>query len=135
MSWAAVGGSNPRVIPMPGGIAVTPRPLFDYRNMLVLTDEDLVAGPILDCPAGASPFGAQVRARGGDVVSVDPVYQLSRAEIMARVQRNLSGSPAWLSAHAPYIKWGYLGSVDAHIRAFEVAADLFAADYSPTKLF
>jgi len=50
--------------------------------MFLITDADLIAGPILDCPAGASPFGAQVRALGGTVISVDPAYSVSPAEII-----------------------------------------------------
>src|SRR5690606_8688826 len=61
-----------------GGIAVTPRHLADYRIMFLRTDEELRSGRMLDCPAGASPFGAQVRARGGTVVSVDPAYRAGR---------------------------------------------------------
>ena len=62
-----------------GAVAVTPRPLAAYRDMFMLTDDDLRAGPILDCPAGASPFGAQVRALGGEVVSVDPAWKTKTA--------------------------------------------------------
>ncbi len=91
-----------RIGRMADGIAITPRPLFDYRRMFLLTDEELIAGPILDCPAGASPFGAQVRARGRTVTSVDPVYVSSREEILDRVRLNLTGAPEWLAAHAHY---------------------------------
>jgi hypothetical protein len=65
----------PATTPRPiGEVVVTPRPPSDYRNMFLL-DDGLLEGPILDCPGGASPFGAQVRARGGIVVSVDPAYR------------------------------------------------------------
>lgn len=61
-----------------GDLVITPRPLSAYRDMFLLIDDDLTAGPILDCPGGASPFGAHVRARGGTVTSVDPAYHWSR---------------------------------------------------------
>jgi hypothetical protein len=108
---------------------VTPRPLFDYRNMFLLTDEDLTAGPILDCPAGASPFGAQVRARGGAVVSVDQIYG-PRGEIADRISSTLGHIHEWLVTDPPGLDWAYLGSPDAIMRAFEVAADFFLADYA-----
>jgi hypothetical protein len=109
---------------------VTPRPLFDYRNMFLLTDEDLTGGPILDCPAGASPFGAQVRARGGTVVSVDTVYG-PREAVAERVSATLRHVREWLVTDPPGLDWAYIGSPDAIMRAFEVSADFFLADYAP----
>lgn len=111
--------------------AGTARGLFDYRHMFGLDESSLAAGgSILDCPAGASPFGAQVRRRGGSVTSVDSVYTETPQQIVDRVQANLSHARDWLTEHQHSIDWEYLGSVDAHLRASEVAADLFALDYA-----
>jgi len=110
--------------------AVTARGLFDYRHAFVLDDDELTAGPILDCPGGASPFAAHPRARGGIVISVDPIYDQPVEDIVGRVTANLAHAPDWLTAHRDSIDWSYLGSPDAHIRASEVAADLFAVDYT-----
>ena len=115
--------------PALGKLIVTPRPLFDYRNMFLLTDEELTAGPILDCPAGASPFAAQVRARGGQAVSVDAIYG-PREEVVARVAADLEHVHTWLTSGPVGLDWSYLGSPDAMLRAFEVSADFFLADYS-----
>jgi hypothetical protein len=115
--------------PALGKLIVTPRPLFDYRNMFLLTDDELRAGPILDCPAGASPFAAQVRARGGRAVSVDPIYG-PRADVVARVAADLAHVHDWLTAGPVGLDWSYLGSADAMLRAFEVSADFFLADYA-----
>jgi len=96
-----------------GEIAVTPRPLSDYRNMILLDDQDLVAGPILDCPGGASPFGAQVRARGGTAVSVDPVYDQPRDVLVERARADLDRTEAWMAANPSNFDWSYLGSARA----------------------
>jgi hypothetical protein len=69
-----------------GDIVVTPQSLSDYRDMFLLRDDDLLGGPILDCPGGASPFGALVRARGGTVVSVDPEYHRPLEVLVERVR-------------------------------------------------
>lgn len=114
-----------------GRLVVTPRALADYRDMFVLTDDDLVAGPVLDCPGGASPFGAQVRARGGTVISVDPVYDTPTAELMAVVRKDIEHTCVWAASQGPALNWSYLGSAEAMRRAFEVGADLFAMDYEP----
>lgn len=98
--------------------------------MFGLDDSSLTADSILDCAAGASPFGAQVRARGGWVTSVDPIYNQTAGEIMTQVVENLTHARDWLAAHTASIDWEYLGSPDAYIRASQVAADLFAVDYT-----
>ncbi|MQA25963.1 MAG: hypothetical protein GEU94_10920 [Micromonosporaceae bacterium] len=112
-------------------LIITPRPLSDYRDMFLLTDADLTAGPILDCPGGASPFGAQVRARAGSVVSVDRAYRLSRDELAERVRRDTALTETWTAANRESFNWAYLGSPVALRRLFEVAADLFLIDYAP----
>jgi hypothetical protein len=114
-----------------GRLVITPRALADYRDMFVLSDEDLTVGPILDCPGGASPFGAQVRARGGTVVSVDPAYELPAAELMRQVRDDIASTSAWVASQNATVNWSYIGSADAMRRGYEVAADLFAADYAP----
>lgn len=124
----------PASIPPPepiGDVVITPRPLSDYRNMFLLDDHDLLGGPILDCPGGASPFGAQVRSRGGTVTSVDPVYDQLPQALAAHIRADLDRTAAWVAAHPTNFSWSYLGSPEAVQRAFEVSADLFAADYAP----
>lgn len=114
-----------------GNLVITPRPLSDYRDMFLLTDDELLAGPILDCPGGASPFGAQVRRRGGRVTSVDPAYHLSHAELTERITADLAHIWGWTNANPGNFDWSYLGSPSSLVKMFEVAAELFLADYSP----
>ena len=124
----------PASIPAPkpiGEVVITPRALSDYRDMFLLDDHDLLAGPILDCPGGASPFGAQVRARGGTVTSVDPVYDQPPRVLAAHTRADLDRTAAWVAANPTNFDWSYLGSPQAVQRAFEVSADLFVSDYAP----
>jgi hypothetical protein len=116
-----------------GRLVVTPRALADYRDMFMLTDDDLTGGPILDCPAGASPFGAQVRARGGSVISVDPVYALPPGDLMAVVREDIERAYTWAASQDASVDWSYLGSADAMRRAFELGADLFSMDYTSNR--
>ena len=98
--------------------------------MFLLTDDDLRAGPILDCPAGASPFGAQVRALGGEVVSVDPAYGAPE-DLVARVAADVERVGAWQRAHPAGFNWAYLGSPEALGRTWTAALGEFAADFRP----
>jgi hypothetical protein len=60
------------------------RSLDDYRNMFALSDADLQRS-IVDCASGPSSFNAELTARGGRVLSCDPVYQFSRDQIQQRI--------------------------------------------------
>jgi hypothetical protein len=113
-----------------GELAVTPRPLAAYRDMFLLTDTDLRAGPVLDCPAGASPFGAQVRALGGAAISVDPAYHHPVRELVERARADVRRVVAWQRSNAAGFDWSYLGSPDAVGRLWEGAVDEFAADFA-----
>ncbi|WP_109505230.1 hypothetical protein [Nocardioides speluncae] len=114
-----------------GELVITPRPLADYRDMFLLTDDDLTAGPILDCPGGTSPFGAQVRRRGGTVVSVDPSYDVPRAELAERSAADLKTLMAWAAANPDNFDWSYLGGPGVVDRYWQTAAELFFTDFEP----
>ena len=72
-----------------GDIIVSSRPYDEYLAMFGLEERVVLAGPVLDCPGGAGPFGAAVRARGGRAVSADPAYALPPAEIVDRTRAGL----------------------------------------------
>lgn len=110
-------------------IAITARGLYDYQHMFDLRLEDLTSQTFLDCASGASSFSAQVRARGGSVLAVDPAYDSGLAAIEHRVRKNLSGAPAWFAGNSEAINWSYLGSPDSYARATDAIFDLFSADF------
>ena len=56
------------------------RTFDEYINMFSLTDGDL-SGKILGCSDGPSSFNSELTQRGGNVVSVDPLYQFSPEQI------------------------------------------------------
>ncbi len=60
------------------------RSFDEYCRMFKLEDEDLQT-TILGCADGPASFNAELTARGGQVVSADPIYQFSRKEIEARI--------------------------------------------------
>jgi hypothetical protein len=65
------------------------------------------------------------------VVSVDPAYRQPPGELVVRVRADLDRTAAWMAANPTNFDWSYLGSPEAVMRAFEVAAELFATDYAP----
>ncbi|MEZ4679087.1 MAG: hypothetical protein R2932_33210 [Caldilineaceae bacterium] len=61
------------------------RSLSEYQRMFAMTDTDL-AGTILGCGDGPASFNAELTAKGGNVISIDPIYAFSAAAIRQRVQ-------------------------------------------------
>src|SRR5712692_2846829 len=54
--------------------------------MFALSENDL-HGTILGCGDGPASFNAELTARGGRVISFDPIYTLPAAEITRRVEQ------------------------------------------------
>ncbi len=65
-----------------GQMLVSSRSLAECRAMFALTKQDL-AGSMLDCPAGAASFTAEVNAAGGDATACDPIYAAHSAGELA----------------------------------------------------
>src|SRR5262245_52795649 len=62
------------------------RSFEEYRQMFALADDDL-AGTILGCGDGPASFNAEATALGHRVISCDPIYAFSAAQIERRVER------------------------------------------------
>ena len=56
----------------------------EYRRMFALNEGDL-GRAILDCGGGPSSFNMEMRAAGHRVVSCDPIYRFSPAQIADRI--------------------------------------------------
>jgi hypothetical protein len=61
------------------------RTMNEYERMFSLTNADL-SRSILGCGDGPASFNSQWTARGGQVLSVDPIYAFSAGEIEKRVR-------------------------------------------------
>jgi len=56
----------------------------EYQKMFSLTDSDLQKS-ILGCGDGPASFNAELTARGGNIISIDPVYQFDTASLRSRI--------------------------------------------------
>ncbi|HEX4945647.1 MAG TPA: SAM-dependent methyltransferase [Blastocatellia bacterium] len=108
------------------------RTLREYELMFALTSADRSLR-ILGCGDGPASFNAEWTARGGSVVSVDPVYEFSRVEIQQRFDAVIDDVMANVDATSDRWVWGFHEDV-AGLRANRVAAmERFAADYERGK--
>jgi hypothetical protein len=111
-------------------IAVTARGLDDYRHMFALDDDTLAQCEFLDCASGASAFGAELRARGGRVLSADPLYGADLGAVRQRALHNLNNCEQWLGTHTDVINWDHLGSPAAYRRNGLRSLASFSADFA-----
>ncbi|MEH1864207.1 MAG: class I SAM-dependent methyltransferase [Nostoc sp.] len=66
-------------------ILIWGRSTEEYIKMFGLTVEDIKL-KIIDCAGGPASFNVEITRRGGNVVSCDPIYKLSKSEITQRIQ-------------------------------------------------
>ncbi len=66
-------------------ILIWGRSAEEYTKMFGLTIEDNKL-KIIDCAGGPASFNVEMTHRGGNVVSCDPIYKLSKTEITQHIQ-------------------------------------------------
>lgn len=80
------------------------RSFADYRKMFSLTGEDLERS-ILDCAGGPASFNATMHRLGKRVISCDPIYQFSAAEIAQRIEETCPKIVAGLHENHDWFVW------------------------------
>ena len=96
--------------------------------MFDLTDAELLAGPVLDCPGGGASFAAEARALGADVISVDPLYATPAAELAERTLRDTDRSSEFIRENLERYVWTFFRSREHHLGHRRGGAQIFARD-------
>ena len=65
------------------------RNLEEYQKMFQLSKENLQS-KILGCGDGPSSFNFEVTKLGGNITSIDPIYQFTKDEIQQRIDETSS---------------------------------------------
>lgn len=105
------------------------RSLREYELMFSLSEADR-RRRILDCAAGPSSFNAELTAAGGDVRSIDPLYQFTGAEIQRQFFSTLDHVIEQVRATPQNWVWGYHRDPEDLRRNRIAAMETFVADYS-----
>lgn len=100
----------------------------EYERMFALSARDL-RGRILGCADGPAAFNAVATRRGVQVVSVDPLYRWSAAEIAGRIDATQETVLEQTRQHAADFRWERIGSVEALWDERRTAMNTFLADY------
>jgi hypothetical protein len=108
------------------------RSLAEYAGMFDLTEDDL-GRRILGCGDGPASFNAEMDQRGHRVVSFDPVYQFTAAQIKHRVIQTYDVIMEQLRPNAQNFVWDVIRSPEALGRIRMTAMRTFLADYDQGK--
>ncbi|MDY6940951.1 MAG: SAM-dependent methyltransferase, partial [Cyanobacteriota bacterium] len=104
------------------------RSFDEYVRMFALTDTDLHAS-ILDCAGGPASFNATMHDRSLQVVSCDPIYQFSAAQIERRIQETYSTVIEGVRASLEDYVWRDIASPEELGSVRMAAMQVFLADF------
>jgi hypothetical protein len=104
------------------------RSFDEYVAMFALGPRDF-AGTILGCGDGPAAFNAVATERGYRVVSVDPIYEFSAADIQGRIEQTAEEIAEQTHRNATEFVWTHFGSVDELIAARRAAMRRFIEDF------
>ena len=108
------------------------RNLEEYEKMFQLSKEDLQS-KILGCGDGPSSFNFEVTKLGGDITSIDLIYQFNKDEIQQRINETSSVVSAQLKQNQNDFVWRNIKSVDELINIRLTAMNNFIKDYESGK--
>ena len=104
----------------------------EYRQMFALTTVEL-GQRILGCADGPAAFNAVLTQRGGQVISVDPLYAFTASQIRDRIADTYDTILLQLQhSQADYV-WTAIASVEDLGRVRMAAMTKFLADYETGK--
>lgn len=109
------------------------RSFDEYGRMFSLRAVDLAAKRILGCADGPAAFNAVLTARGGRMVSADPLYGFSESEIRSRVSVAREQIVANTTRNAAAYHWTEIPSIDAMVALRLRAMDAFLRDLDQGK--
>ena len=108
------------------------RSFDEYRRMFALSNGDLRAR-ILGCADGPASFNADATRLGGHVISCDPLYRWTGAEIRERIIATSDQVLEQMRLNAHEFVWDTVRSVEELRQLRMGAMDVFLKDYDAGK--
>ena len=105
------------------------RGIDEYQKMFHLSSP-AQQGPILAVGEGPASFGAQWRASGGEVLSIDPLYGKTLTEISEQVKNTALQVTEQLENNLDAFHWDAYRDPQALLTARLASLELFEADFS-----
>jgi hypothetical protein len=104
------------------------RSFSEYRDMFSLTEMDCQK-KILGCSDGPASFNAELTRLGGNVISIDPVYQFSKKELKQRINEVYDEVISQVELNKSSFVWKGIPSVKELGRLRMEAMNNFLEDY------
>jgi hypothetical protein len=108
------------------------RSFEEYAAMFALSEADLQKR-IVGCGDGPASFNAELTARGGRVISVDPIYAFGADEIRRRVEETFETIMAGMPAVEHKFVWSRIRNIWELGEVRMRAMDAFLDDYDVGK--
>ena len=108
------------------------RSFEEYVSMFALSEHDLTQR-ILGCGDGPASFNRRVTERGGSIISIDPIYQFSQAQIQARIDATYQQVMEQTRNNKDKFLWTTFASVEELGRVRMSAMREFLDDYEAGK--
>lgn len=105
------------------------RSLDEYQLIFNLTPQDLQRS-ILGCSDGPASFNAELTAAGGTVISCDPIYAFTAAQIRSRIAQVYPEIMDQMPMLKDNFVWDYIPSIDALGEMRMNAMNAFLDDYA-----
>lgn len=101
----------------------------EYQRMFRLEESDL-RGRILGCGDGPASFNAEMTQGGRPVISCDPIYAFSAAQISGRFEASVEPVMSQVRAHPQNYVWTYHRSPEDLLKTRQQAIDAFLPDFA-----
>ncbi len=83
----------------------------EYKKMFDLKEDELKL-KILGCGDGPASFNCECNKKGGNVTSIDPIYNLTKQEIQNRIDETYKDVVAQTGKNKEKFKWDIIKSVN-----------------------
>jgi len=104
------------------------RNLDEYVRMFALNKRELKL-KILGCGDGPASFNYECNKRGGNVISIDPLYKLSKEEIQERIAETYNDVLTQTEKNRDKFRWDLITSIDELGKTRMNAMQTFLDDY------
>ena len=96
----------------------------EYQEMFDLSEHDLDKR-VLEYGCGASAVNAQITAKSGRIVSVDPLFQLDKSALVSEVGQIFSGMVERIAQDAVQFDFSRSGGLEAFVSTRRAGMDVF----------
>ncbi len=105
----------------------------EYQRMFNL-DEKALKQKILGCGDGPASFNVECNERGGQVVSVDPIYNMTKQEIEKCISETYDNVISQTELNQEKFRWNRIASVEELGRVRTEAMNRFLDSYEEGKM-